>query len=172
MDLTLLRIPRHPLGDVTIEIARVDELAYIDSLQRKFVNNTGFVPRTAIADHLTRHSYHLLRINAQPVGYAMHAGGTRKPLRLIQVAISDEAWRHGLGTALIHLAKHRARSSLQPGMTATVRDGLPMNQVVTTTGATPIGRDTTPTARHRDRIHYIWNTFPDDSQNNQRNQTT
>jgi hypothetical protein len=126
------------------------------------VNNTGFVPRTAIADHLDRRSYHLLRINGQPTGYAMQSGGIRKPLRLIQVAISDEAWRSKLGTALILLALNRARGSIQTGMTATVRDGLPMNQVVTATGASVLRRDTTPTARRRDRIHYAWPIIPDD----------
>lgn len=157
---SLLSIPHHVLGDIVICVATPDDLAYIDSLQRTFVNNVGFVPRTAIADHLDRRSYHLLKINSQPTGYAMHAGGTRKPLRLIQVAISDDAWRHGLGSTLIHLALHRARNSVQPGMTATVRDALPMNQVVTATGAKITGRDTTPTARRRDRIHYAWSRTP------------
>lgn len=156
MNIPLLSLPNHVLGRVQVSLASPTDLPYIESLQRKHVNSTGFVPRTAIADHLNRHSYHLLRINGQPTGYAMHSGGIRKPLRLIQVAISKDAWRTKLGTLLVVLALERTLSSPTPGMTATVRDGLPMNQVVTTTGALVTGRDTTPTARQRDRIHYAW----------------
>jgi len=166
MERPLLILPHHVLGSIHIRIATTADRSYIDALQRKHVNNIGFVPRTAIDDHLARQSYHLLSINGQPTGYAMHAGGTRKPLRLIQVALSEDAWRNGLGTALIELALQRAKNTLKTGMTATVRDGLTMNKVVTATGATPIGRDTAPTARGRDRIRYSWTrrrTLPDPS---------
>lgn len=156
MELPLVSLPNHVLGSIDVRIATPEDLAFLDSLQRKHVNNTGFVPRAAISDHLDRQSYHLLSINGQPTGYAMQAGGTRKPLRLIQVALSEDAWRFGLGTVLIQLALRKAKTALKTGMTATVRDGLPMNKVVTAAGATPTGRDTTPTARARDRIHYTW----------------
>lgn len=152
----LLRLPNHVLGPVEITVALPKDMPFIDALQRRHANNIGFVPRTAILDHLSRHSYHLLRINGQPAGYAMQAGGIRKPLRLIQVAIDPDAWRYGLGTELIKLAIQRTEHSRIPGMTATVRDGLPMNQVVTATGALLTARDTTPTARGLDRLHYTW----------------
>jgi len=156
MELPLVSLPQHPLGSIDVRIATPEDRHFIDALQRKHVNNTGFVPFTAIEDHLNRQSYHLLSINGQPTGYAMHAGGTRKPLRLIQVALSEDAWRNGLGTVLIQLALQRAENALKTGMTATVREGLTMNQVVTATGATPTRRDTTPPARGLDRIHYAW----------------
>lgn len=156
MATPLLTLPHHVLGSIEIAVALPNDLTFIDALQRLHANNTGFVPRTAIADHLSRHSYHLLRINGQPTGYAMQSGGIKKPLRLIQVAIDEETWRHGLGTELIQLALQRSRHSLIPGMTATVRDGLPMNQVVTATGALLTGHDTTPTARRKPRNRYVW----------------
>lgn len=156
----LLTLPNHVLGPVEITVALPIDRLFIDALQRRHVNNIGFVPRTAIDDHLSRHSYNLLLINDQPVGYAMQSGGVRKPLRLIQVAIDPDAWRHGLGTELINLAIQRARQSRIPGMTATVRDRLPMNQVVTATGALLTGRDTRGTARGLDRLHYTWSPIP------------
>lgn len=159
-DSLLIDIPGHFLGHVAISIATPHDFTFIDHLQRRYVNNTGFVPRTAIQDHIDRQSYHLMRINGHPVGYAMQSGGVRKPLRLIQVAIADDAWRHGLGTDLIGLALTRSAQCRVAGMTATVRLGLPMNQVVTATGAIPVGRDTTPTARGLDRIHYFWHDAP------------
>lgn len=156
MAIPLLILPDHLLGPVKITVALPMDRLFIDTLQRRHVNNIGFVPRTAIDDHLSRHSYHLLRINDQPVGYAMQSGGVRKPLRLIQLAIDPDAWRHGLGTELINLAIQKARKSQVPGMTASVRDGLPMNQVVKATGALLTGRFTGPTARGLDRLHYTW----------------
>lgn len=156
-----LAFPNHPLGSVTIAQAVDQDYCYIDALQRQLVNNVGFVPRTAIRNHLERRSYNLLRINGQPVGYAMQAGGIRKPFRLIQVAIQPDAWRTGLGTLLIRLALATARTKPKSDMTATVRQGLPMNQVVTATGAQIASYDLTPKARKRPLIHYTWN----DSQN-------
>lgn len=160
MEIPLVHPRQHVLGSLDIRIATPADLAFIEALQRKHGNNTGFVPRTAIRDHLRRHSYHLLSLDGQPTGYAMQAGGIRKPLRLIQVALSEDAWRHGLGTILIQLALSRAEKTLKTGMTATVRDGLPMNQVVTATGATRVSIDTTPTARRKARINYRWFRTP------------
>ena len=87
----------------------------------------------------------------------MHAGGIRKPYRLIQVAIQPDAWRTGLGTHLIHLALAKAKTKPKSLMTGTVRQGLPMNHVVIATGAQIAGYDHTPKARNRPLIHYTWN---------------
>lgn len=154
----LLAIPNHQLGNVTIRKALPSDLTYIDALQRKHVNNTGFVPKKAIENHLERNSYSLLNINGDPVGYLMAAGGIRKPFRLIQVNIQSDAWRTGLGTILIALALAEAQTKPKPNMTATVRDGLPMNPVVLATGARIDGYDHTPKARNRKLIHYTWDT--------------
>lgn len=153
---TLLSLPDHELGLTTIEQALPEDFRYIDALQKHHVNNIGFVPRTAIENHLERLSYLLLTINGQPTGYMMSAGGIRKPYRLIQLAIESEAWRTGLGSILIGLALDIAARKPSPNMTATVREGLPMNPTVLSTGALPTGRDTTPKARRKELIHYAW----------------
>lgn len=152
----LLALPNHPLGSITIRTAGPNDFRYIDSLQRLHVNNTGFVPTTAIRDHLERQSYALLTINGDPVGYSMSSGGIRKPHRLIQVAIQEDAWRTGLGTILIRLSLQKAAKTPRLHMTASVRDGLPMNTVLPTTGAQITGFDTSPKARHRKLVHYAW----------------
>lgn len=149
-------LPHHVLGWTTIEVAAEQDASWIDSLQRQLVNNTGFVPTTAIADHLQRRSYALLSINGQPVGYSMSAGGIRRNFRLIQIAISKDAWRYGLGTELIKIALAVASTRPKPNMTATVRDGLPMNTVVKSTGAKVTGHDHTPKARGKILTHYAW----------------
>lgn len=154
----LLAIPHHQLGRVTIEQALPEDLKYIEALQRKHSNATGFVPKTAMENHLERLSYSLLTINGDPVGYSMSSGGIRKPHRLIQVAIQPDAWRTGLGTALIRIALAKAATRPCPGMTATVRDGLPMNACVLSTHGKPVGNDNRPKARHRKLIHYEWLT--------------
>lgn len=158
-----LALPRHPLGNVTIEEALPNDFCYIDALQRHFVNDTGFVPTTAIRNHLERLSYSLLIINGDPVGYSMSSGGIRKPHRLIQVAIQRDAWRTGLGTALIYLARAKAVRTPRLTMTATVRDRLPMNPTVLSTGAKIVAYDTRPKARNRKLIHYEWD-HPDHQQ--------
>lgn len=151
-----LALPHHQLGSVTIEEALPHDFRYIDSLQRHFVNSTGFVPTTAIRNHLDRKSYSLLTINGDPVGYSMSSGGIRKPHRLIQIAIQEDAWRTGLGTALIHLSLAKAATMPQAGMTGTVREGLVVNACVLSTGAQIAGYDTRPKARKRKLIHYKW----------------
>lgn len=156
----LMTRPRHVLGSTTIELALPSDQPFVESLQRKHVNSTGFVPTTAMADHLERQSYRLLLINGQPVGYSMHSGGIRKPHRLIQVAISTDAWRYGLGTLLIQLALKTARACPKPHMTVSIRDGLPMNDVVKTTGAFLTAYDDTPTARGKSLMHYAWRNPP------------
>lgn len=149
-------LPHHVLGPTTIEVARPYDLKWIDALQKRLVNNTGFVPTMAIRNHLERRSYVLLSINGQPVGYSMSNGGIRTPYRLIQVAIEPDAWRHGLGTVLIQIALATARRRPKPNMTVTVRDGLPMNQVVRSTGASITGYDPRPKARGKILTHYAW----------------
>lgn len=86
----------------------------------------------------------------------MSSGGIRKPHRLIQVAIQPDAWRTGLGTALIRLAWAKAARTPRLTMTATVREGLPMNPTVLSTGAKIIGYNTAPKARRKKLIHYEW----------------
>lgn len=151
-----LTFPNHPLGRITIRKANPRDLTYIDALQRQHVNNTGFVPKTAIIDHLERGSYTLLTVNEDPAGYLMANGGVRKPYRLIQVNIQPDAWRTGLGTILIQRALAEARTKRITTVTATVRDGLPMNPTVQSTGAQITGFDTRPKARRRKLIHYAW----------------
>lgn len=151
-----LAVPKHELGRVTIAEAVDDDYRYIDALQAKLCNNVGFVPKTAIRNHLERRSYDLLTINGQPVGYSMAAGGIRKPFRLIQVAIQPDAWRTGLGTLLIRLALAKAATKPRNTMTATVRQGLPMNTVVTQTGAVLQSVNNSPKARKRPLHNYTW----------------
>lgn len=152
----LLAVQRHPIGLIKLRTAVLHDYPYIEALQRQHVNNTGFVPKTAIQNHLQRQSYVLLTINGQPEGYLMSAGGIRKPYRLIQVAVDEEAWRLGLGTLLIHQALAKARRKPKPDMCCTVREGLPMNPTVISTGAKPFAYDDSPKARRKRLIHYAW----------------
>lgn len=86
----------------------------------------------------------------------MSGGGIRRNFRLIQIAISKDAWRYGLGTELIKIALAVASTRPKPNMTVTVRDGLPMNAVVKSTGAKVTGHDHTPKARGKILTHYAW----------------
>jgi GNAT superfamily N-acetyltransferase len=147
---------QQPQPACRIRLADRQDSQYIEHLARKHSNAIGFVPRTAIADHLERGSYHLLVLNGQEAGYIMHSGGFRRPHRIIQVAITEELWRLGYGTLLIQTALDTARERVIPSVTASVRIGLPMNLVATATGATITDTSYRRTARGLVLNHYQW----------------
>lgn len=140
----------------TIITANHSDIPYIASLARQHVNKIGFVPTAALHDHINRGSIHMLMINNQPAGYLLSAGGFRRPHRIIQVAITDEMWLKGYGAQLIAHARTTAASRPIPSVSASIRDGLPMQIVAEHTGAQLTGISTRPTARAKILTHWIW----------------
>lgn len=123
---------------------------------RQFREELGFVPTAAVAHHLERNNYHILTLNGQEAGYVMHGGGFQTAYRLIQVAVSEEAWLQGHGEALINTALARARTRPHREMTCSVRAGLPMNDVAPKTGANHIYTTNPKTTRKKPLLHYQW----------------
>lgn len=143
-----------------IVLATLRDLAYVEHEARRHSNAIGFVPRTAIADHIERGNVRLLLINAQHAGYMLAGGGKLRPYRLIQIAITPELWRLGYGSALIAHARRTAAERTMSTMTATIRDGLPMLAVAEHTGARRTATHNRPTARKRPTHDYLWPAIP------------
>lgn len=154
-------ITKHP-EPATIITAKHTDILYITSLARQHVNNIGFVPTAALHDHINRQSIHLLLINNEPAGYLLSSGGFRRPHRIIQVAITAEMWLQGYGAQLIAHARTTAASRPIPSVSASIRDGLPMQTVAEHTGAHLTGISTRPTARAKILTHYLWTPLHDD----------
>lgn len=143
-----------------IRLATAADLAYVVHEARRHSNAIGFVPRTALADHIDRRNVRLLTINGQAAGYLLSGGGKLRPYRLIQVAITTELWRLGYGSILIGVARRMASNTHCPAMSATVRDGLPMMRVATATGASKTATRDTHNARKRVLHDYLWPSIP------------
>ena len=136
------------------------DLAYVMHEARRHSNAIGFVPRTALADHIERRNIRLLTINDQLAGYLLSGGGKLRPYRLIQVAITPELWRLGYGSLLIADARRTASTRPMSTMTATIRDGLPMLTVAQHTGARRTATRDTHNARKRLLHDYLWPAIP------------
>lgn len=132
------------------------QLAYIIHLQSLHTGALGFVPKSAIVDHIKRDSYHILELDGQAAGYIMHNGGHRRPYRIIQVALDEELWRLGFGSHLIHVALTRAQTRPNRATSVTVADGLAMCDVATATGATRTKTYDPKNTRHRRLHEYLW----------------
>jgi hypothetical protein len=143
-----------------IVTAAKKDLLYVEHLGRYHSNNIGFVPRTALADHIQRGNVRILRINGHDAGYMLAGGGKRRPYRLIQIAISTDLWRLGYGSCLIADARRTAAERPMSMMTATIRDGLPMLAVAERTGARRTATHDRPTARKRPTHDYLWPAIP------------
>lgn len=132
-----------------LRIATAADLPWIEHLSRKLSNALGFVPRAAVCDHIGRNNYLMLDLNGQAAAFSLLSGGSRRPTRIIQHAVTDELWRSGYGTVLLAAVAQRALLAKRPGITLSCRDGLIANDFWTATGAERVGTLHPLTARRR-----------------------
>ena len=106
---------------IQVRPATMDDLVYIDSLQRKNAEELAFYPRAAFEREVEKFRIVLAIINGDPVGYLYH-GAFRNNLRIHQACIQYDARGQLYGSALIrHLedlisASHRtSQMSLRCG---------------------------------------------------------
>lgn len=146
----------HRLGTVVVRTAAEWDGLCLEHLAREFSNLLGFVPRAAIRDHIDRGDYYLLDVNGQPAAFVMSGGGFKHAYRLVQVAVTEELWLHGLGDRLLQAAMKRALARPFSDMTATVRKNNPACLAFTATGARLTHVTNPPNARKQPLNHYAW----------------
>lgn len=133
------------------------DAAYIDHLMHRFSSEVGFLPRSAMTEHLELGHYCLLELEGQPSAYTLTTGGIRKPVRILQHAVDEDLWRQGWGLRLLEAAALKATRCPTPGLTLTCRDGLPANAFWQTSGA-KLAR-IMPGGRERRKLLLEW-SFP------------
>lgn len=145
------------LGPLRLSTATEKDQLWIEHLQRRFSNQLGFVPRAAIPGLIEARNYIKLAINGSDAGFVLACGGTTKPVRISQIAVDEDLWRLGIGTAAIEMIRKNALAFRKPSVIVTVRHGLAMNQVALETGATHI-YDNLQMGKRKKRLHtYLWN---------------
>lgn len=141
--------------DITIETASENDISYIVRLQKKFSNQVGFVPKTAIQDHVRRMGYTICKVNGQHAAYILQSGGTIRPVHLIQVAVEEELWRNGIGTAMLDYVIQRSSNQNYPDITAYVREDLQANLYFTSRGFHEVRKRPGGSARGKLIIDYV-----------------
>lgn len=143
-------------GILCVQTATEKDALWIEHLQRRFSNQLGFVPRSAIPGLIEARNYLKLALDGNDAGYVLACGGTTKPVRISQIAVDEALWRLGLGSATIEVIRKKALAFRKPSVVVTVRDGLAMNQVALDTGAVHTHTTITTAKRKKRLLSYRW----------------
>lgn len=167
LPLSLLDLP-HPqplesLSDSLVaqqncqRTATQKDRSFLESLQRKFSNQIGFLPAQAIDAYIEIGAYTIALENDQPAGFILSRPSLRWQPALAsvtQAAVAMDAQRRHIGLALLN----RIVSQLVPGQTtgiqAVCRIGLEANEFWHAAGFTPICHLRGENARKKDLI--VW----------------
>ena len=140
---------------IEIQTTTESDVSYIVALQKKFSNQVGFVPTTAIHDHISRRHYTICKINGQHSSYILQSGGTLKTVHLIQVAVEEKMWRSGIGTAILDHVIQKNKTKRYPNVTAYVREDLQANSYFTSLGFQEVRKRPGGIARGKLIIEYV-----------------
>lgn len=143
-------------GELLVSTATEKNQLWIEHLQRQYSNQLGFVPRSGIAGLLGFRNYLQLTIDGIDAGFVLTCGGITKPVRISQIAVDEDLWRNGIGSATIEVIRKKALLMPKRSVIVTVRDGLAMNSVAIDTGAIHTATSLT-IAKRKKRLHtYAW----------------
>ncbi len=144
------------LGVCSIRAATAQDDPWLRHLSRIYSNQIGFLPDCARRDRVERGHVKLIEINGMSAGFFIHSLGLRKTARLSQIAISEDAWRNGIGKFAVETLLDLSRHFRYTGMIGSIREGLPMNLVAEQTGGVRTARVLTSTARGLPTLNYEW----------------
>ena len=144
---------------VTIRLATPTDFPFVDSLQKTFRNQVGFLPRQAIEGKIARGQVSIALENGEPAAYLLGQGGYQRDPSfgiIYQAAVSYDARRRLLGTALVqHFVDH-----LDPPPHSVRLIGLwcaqdiEANEFWSACGFEPIAAR--EGSRRRGRVHSVW----------------
>jgi GNAT superfamily N-acetyltransferase len=131
------------------------DLAFVDSLQKKFGRSLGFLPTAALEKNLEAGNVDLCLENGDPAGYLL----CRPVLSwqpglssIVQAAVCMDAQRRHHGLALLLKVEERARERGQVAMQANCAVGVEANEFWAAAGFKPIAHLTPATKSQREII--------------------
>lgn len=135
--------------------ATIGDLAFVDSLQKKFGRSLGFLPRQAIEVNLEKGNITLTRENDDAAGYLLVRpvlSWQPQLASIVQAAVCMDAQRRHHGLALLLLIEKEARSRGQLGLQANCAIGVEANDFWQAAGFKPIAHLTPETKSGREII--------------------
>lgn len=142
---------------VATRIATLGDQRYIDALAKKFSNEVGFLPRTALEAYIAMGGVELALENGEPAGYILSRGYLRWNIAMrpiTQAAVQFDAQRRHLGLELVARAEAHAREVGQIAIQACCREGLDANDFWQAAGFRKICRLDPRSQRNRQII--VW----------------
>ena len=146
-----------PLGDLRIVTAKSTTLPWIEHLQRRLHPMIGFVPTPAQQQRIAAGDYWMLTLNGDDAGFLLLGAGTRRPLRLSQIAVHPDLWNGGIGTAATAEVLRHALTLPKPTLIADVASDLhQMQRMCTNSGAKHVSTRLYVSARKRRTLRFQW----------------
>lgn len=133
-----------------VRLATPADLPFVQALQRRFSNQLGFLPNAALAWYLDNGRCSLVFDNGDPAGYVLGRPRLRPQpwvQPLTQTAVSFDAQRRTLGSALIDAAAADATANGRTILQAWCRTDIPANAFWLAAGFEPVALRKPETAR-------------------------
>lgn len=144
-----------PTIPTSIRTASLNDLAFLDHLQKTYTNCLGFLPRVALEWYAETAHVRLAEENGQAAGYILGHHRLRwQPLLrpIYQAAVAMDATRRHHGLALLAVIEAEARAAGQIGLQANCAAELEANEFWKAAGFIPIACLTPINRRGRDLI--------------------
>jgi hypothetical protein len=162
VEIVLPRIAMRALGaerglPFTVRTARPEDFRFIDSLQKKFSSEVGFLPRAAMEAHIAKGRVSIGFENDEPAGYILikerYQGDPAQAI-LYQCAIEYSAQRHLLGSSLLEHAISLCPSPPVKVASAWVAQDIEANFFWEKCGFEPIAARRG--SKRKGRVHIYW----------------
>lgn len=138
-------------------IAQARHASFVRDLQKRFSNQLGFLPGTAIDQYIAARRVLLICDNGEPAGYLLgpsRLASIPSVVPLVQTAICFDAQRRTLGLQLVEAAAARAVTDGRSLLQAWCRADLTANSFWLAAGFVPIAQRRTTNARRQPLI--LW----------------
>lgn len=138
-----------------IRTATLNDVKFLDHLQRKFSASVGFLPRAALQVYCEAGKANVILENGEPAGYLLGSHRLKwQPLLrpIFQAAVAMDAQRRHLGLALLRNIECEAIANNQVAIQACCRVGVEANEFWHAAGFQPIAHLTPDTSRKKDVI--------------------
>lgn len=155
----IYRAKQTAAGLIRMRTLQVSELTWVEHLRAKHLSNQiGFVPTAAYADRLRRGDLLHIALDGQDAGFVLVGAGTRRPLRISQLAVHPDLWAQRIGPTCINWLLRHARALPYGGpLIADVRDDLDrMKRACERTGGKIISTAKNDTARGKPLHRFLW----------------
>ncbi len=149
------RPPLTQAATPVIRLATAADLPYVVSLQKRFTDELGFLPATALQEWIDRGHVTLALENGDPCAYVVtreRVQSARWCRPLSQLAVQMDAQRRSIGLALLDRVARRAQTQLLEGLQCWVASDIDAIEFFKAAGFTAICSRKPQNARRRDLI--------------------